>query len=126
MLRWVKSDRIGVRSTCPTEAPPPGLSACPCGRPALDSRAFEAEKSATRALERKQKRLKQLEQDVAQGEAELEARRAVLRDDPGGDLAKLARLAKEEQELSRQVDAMMSEWMSLSAELAGASPEAAS
>jgi hypothetical protein len=35
-------------------------------------------------------------------------------------------LAKEEQELSRQVDAMMSEWMSLSEELAGASPEAAS
>jgi ATP-binding cassette subfamily F protein 3 len=70
--------------------------------------------------------LKQLEQDVAQGEAELEARRAVLRDDPGGDWAKLARLAKEEQELSRQVDAMMSEWMSLSEELAGASPEAAS
>jgi ATP-binding cassette subfamily F protein 3 len=110
------------RSVSTRPAPLPAVPVTPEDK----RRAFEAEKSATRALERKQKRLKQLEQDVAQGEAELEARRAVLRDDPGGDWAKLARLAKEEQELSRQVDAMMSEWMSLSEELAGASPEAAS
>jgi len=86
--------------------------------PVAKRRAFEADKAAARALERKRRRLKELETEVAAGEAELTRRREELKQDPGGDWEKLARLAKEEQALSRRVDAAMSEWMALSEELA--------
>jgi len=82
-------------------------------------RAFEAEKASQRALERKRKRLTELEGEIARGEAELGRMREDLRQDPGGDWAKLAQLAKEEQALSRRVDAAMTEWMGLSEELSG-------
>jgi ATP-binding cassette subfamily F protein 3 len=82
-------------------------------------RAFEAEKAAARSLERKKKRVKELEVEIASGEAELERRREQLKGDPGGDWAKLADLAKQEQALTKRVDAAMAEWMILSEELAG-------
>ena len=80
-------------------------------------RAFEAEKAAARALERKKKRVKELEVEIAAGEAELTRRREELKGDPGGNWAKLAELAKQEQALAKRVDAAMTEWMALSEEL---------
>ena len=97
--------------------PQPGVS------PEMDAeakrRAFEAEKATARALERKKKRVKELEIEIAQGEADLGRRREELKNDPGGNWAKLADLAKQEQALAKRVDAAMSEWMALSEELGG-------
>ncbi len=81
-------------------------------------RAFEAEKAAARAADRKKKRVKELEGIIAEGEAKLEALRQKLRDHPGGDWAEVATLASEEQALSKEVDRWMSEWMELSSEVA--------
>jgi ATP-binding cassette subfamily F protein 3 len=83
--------------------------------------AFEAEKAAARALERKRKRVKELEVEIAAGEARLEALRDALKQDHDSDWEKLAVKATQEQQLARQVDAAMSEWMKLSEEL-GAAP----
>ncbi|MDI1477722.1 ABC-F family ATP-binding cassette domain-containing protein [Polyangium sp. y55x31] len=81
-------------------------------------RAFEAEKAASRALERKRKRVKELEEEIAKGEAELGRMREVLKQDPGGDWEKLAKMVSEEQALAKRVDTAMTEWMTLGEELA--------
>ncbi len=81
-------------------------------------RAFEAQKSRARALERKKKRISELERSIAGGETELQAMRAKLKEDPGGDWAKLAEMAAAEQALTKKVDAMMAEWAKLSQEVA--------
>jgi ATP-binding cassette subfamily F protein 3 len=88
--------------------------------PDAKRRAFEADKAQARAVERKRKRVKELEAEIAAGEAELGRRRDELKQDPGGDWAKLAELAKQEQALSKRVEAAMTEWMMLSDELGGA------
>ncbi len=80
-------------------------------------RAFEAEKAAARANERKRKRVKELEEEIAKGEIELERKREVLKQDPGGDWEKLAKMVAEEQALARRLDAAMTEWMTLGEEL---------
>ena len=87
--------------------------------PEARKRAFEAEKQAARALERKKKRVKELEAEISGGEAELERRREELKQDPAGNWAKLADLAKQEQVLAKRVDAAVAEWMALSEELSG-------
>jgi ATP-binding cassette subfamily F protein 3 len=89
--------------------------------PEARRRAFEVDKAAARNLERKRKRVKELESEIAAGEAELARRRDHLKEDPGGNWAKLAELAKEEQALAKRVEAAMAEWMALSEELGGAS-----
>jgi ATP-binding cassette subfamily F protein 3 len=83
-------------------------------------RAFEADKAAARVLERKKKRVKELEAEIAAGEAELGQRREELKQDPSGDWAKLAELAKQEQALSKRVEAAMTEWMTLCEDIGGA------
>jgi ATP-binding cassette subfamily F protein 3 len=88
--------------------------------PAVRRRSFEADKAAARALERKRRRVKELEEEIASGEADLARRRDELKQDPGGDWAKLADLARQEQALAKRVDAAMSEWMELSEELTSA------
>ncbi len=79
-------------------------------------RAFEEQKSRARAEERKRRRVQELEKTIAEGERELEAMRAELREDPAGDWAKLAEMAKKEQALGKRVEAMLNEWAKLSAE----------
>ena len=80
-------------------------------------RAFEEQKNRARADERKKKRVVELEKTIADGERELEAMRAALREDPAGDWAKLAEMAKKEQALGKRVEAMMLEWTKLSTEV---------
>ena len=46
----------------------------------------------------------------------LEEMRSKLKEDPGGDWAKVAEMAAAEQALSKRVDVMMSEWAKLSEE----------
>jgi ATP-binding cassette subfamily F protein 3 len=107
-------------STRPLIEPTPRAAAEPV-TPEAKRRAFEAERAAARAFERKKKRVKELEAEIASSEAELERRRDELKQDPGGNWAKLADLARQEQALAKRLDAAMTEWMALSEELA--SPE---
>jgi ATP-binding cassette, subfamily F, member 3 len=100
-------------STRPGNTPPEA----PSDDPAARRRAFENEKANTRALERKRKRVKELETEIAAGEIELERRRDELKQDPNGDWSKLAGMAREEQALAKKVEAAMAEWMGLSEEL---------
>jgi ATP-binding cassette subfamily F protein 3 len=81
-------------------------------------RAFEEQKNRARADERRKKRVLELEKSIADGERELEVMRAELREDPGGDWAKLAEMAKREQALGKRVETMMLEWTRLSTEAA--------
>jgi ATP-binding cassette subfamily F protein 3 len=78
--------------------------------------AFEQQRQAAREKERRKKRIDELEKSIAAGETELETMRAKLKEDPGGDWAKLAEMAKQEQALSSKVDRMMAEWAKLSEE----------
>jgi ATP-binding cassette subfamily F protein 3 len=78
---------------------------------------FEEQKQAARALEKKKKRVKELEVSIATSEKELDALRGKLKAAPGDDWEKLAKMAQEEQTLTRKVDAMLVEWARLSEEL---------
>jgi ATP-binding cassette subfamily F protein 3 len=103
-----------VKRTAST-APP-----APIDDAAARKRSFEADRLAKRARERKEKRVKELEELIERGEADLATMREALRGDPGGDWAKLAARANEEQALTKRVEEWMTEWSSLSDELAGA------
>jgi ATP-binding cassette subfamily F protein 3 len=117
-LDWVESLR-------PTEQHPDEESRKPeVSRKGPGKAAFEAEKAAARALERKRRRVKELEDLIAETEAEVEALRQTLRDTPGDDWEALAKRAEEEQALARKVDEMMTEWSTLGEELAREEAEA--
>jgi ATP-binding cassette subfamily F protein 3 len=90
--------------------------------PPVDDRAarraaFEVEKAGARALERKKKRITELEDLISSAEAKVEALREELKGDPGGNWEKIANLAREEQALSRRIESMMSEWSTLNEQL---------
>ncbi len=95
-----------------SEAPPP-----PVEDEAAKKKAHEANRQAARDKERKQKRFKELEGLVAAGEKQLAEMRAALREDPGGDWAKIAKMAAEEQALAKKVDALVEEWSKLGDEV---------
>jgi ATP-binding cassette subfamily F protein 3 len=80
--------------------------------------SFEAAKAISRALQKKQRRLTELEELVANGEAELEALREKIRSAPGDDWEKLSEWAQEEQALSKRVDELVEEWTILGEEVA--------
>jgi ATP-binding cassette subfamily F protein 3 len=88
--------------------------------PAVDERArkaaFEAQRQAVRGQEKRKRRIGELETMIADGERQLETMRATLKEDPGGDWAKLAQLASQEQALAKRVDVLMVEWTKLSEE----------
>ncbi len=100
-----------VKRSGSTTSPPPETT------PADRKRSFESDRALSRALDRKRRRLKDLEAEIARGEAELERLRDELQKDPAGDWAKVAALATEEQALAKRVDGAMTEWMTLSEEL---------
>src|SRR5262249_54940922 len=81
--------------------------------------AFELEKAEARVLERKKKRVAELEDLIAGAEAKVAALRTELQGDPAGNWEKIANLAREEQALSRRIESMMSEWSTLCEELGG-------
>ncbi|NOU33438.1 MAG: ABC-F family ATP-binding cassette domain-containing protein, partial [Polyangiaceae bacterium] len=80
--------------------------------------SYEEQKRQTREArdkDRAKKRIAELLQMIAHGEAQLAELRNQLKEPPGdGGWAKLATMAKEEQALSARVDAMMEEWARLS------------
>jgi len=85
-----------------TVPPPPGKN------------NYEQQKAKAREEEKKKRRITELESSIAVAETEIELMREKLKQDHGGDWARLAELAEREQELSRKVEAMMNEWAKLS------------
>ncbi len=77
-----------------------------------------ARKAASRDLERRRRRVDELEQNIATAEAELATMRADLSQDPGGDWERIAQKAEQERALSRRLEKMVEEWTSLSEQLA--------
>ena len=76
--------------------------------------SFEQQRQVARDKERGKRRVKELEDLISAGERMLEALRAELREDPGGNWAKLAEKAKEEQALAKRLENMIDEWTRLS------------
>jgi len=91
--------------------------------PAMSEQAkkkqHEAQKQASRDREKRERRFKDLEDLIAAGEKQLAEMRDKLREDPAGDWAKVAKMAAEEQALAKRVDALMTEWTKLGADLSG-------
>lgn len=77
---------------------------------------YQEQKLKAREKEKQKRRLDELESLIASGEQQVSALRETLKQDPGGDWAKLAQMAKEEQALTQRIDAMMAEWERLSRE----------
>ncbi len=105
----------------PAEEPPPAkrAEAVQADRSAEAKRqSFEAQRQQARALEKKKRRVQELEQTIAKCERELDDMRGALKSAPGDDWEKLAKLAQEEQALTKKVDAMLIEWAAVSEELA--------
>jgi ATP-binding cassette subfamily F protein 3 len=75
-------------------------------------------RAASRDLERKKRRVDELEKAIAAAELEIAALRTELSDDPGGDWAKIAEKAERERAASRTLESMVEEWTSLSEQLA--------
>jgi ATP-binding cassette subfamily F protein 3 len=82
------------------------------------AKAYEAQRQQVRAVERKKRRVEELEKSIARGETELADLRKRLRESPGDDWEKLAKMAQEEQALAKRIELMMTEWTKLSEELA--------
>ena len=78
---------------------------------------YEEQRQAARSLEKKKRRIQELESSLAVGERELTTLRGKLREAPGEDWEKLATMARDEQALSKKVDAMLLEWAKLSEEV---------
>jgi ATP-binding cassette subfamily F protein 3 len=78
---------------------------------------FEEQRLAARAAEKKKRRVQELEASIATGEKQLDALRAGLKAAPGDAWEKLAKMAQEEQALTKKVDAMLVEWARLSEEV---------
>ena len=78
---------------------------------------YEAEKLAAREAERKKKRIATLEADIAAGDKELDRLRGTLKGGAGDDWEKLSDMARQEQALTKKVDAMLLEWARLSEEV---------
>jgi ATP-binding cassette subfamily F protein 3 len=101
----------GARKPKPSEAPPPPPD------DQAKKRQHEAQKQVSRDRVKKEKRFKELEDLIASGEKQLGEMREKLREDPAGDWAKIAKMATEEQALTKRVDTLMSEWTRLGEEL---------
>ena len=79
--------------------------------------AHEGQRQAARELERKKKRIQEIEASIATGEKDLDALRTSLKASPSDDWEKLAKMAQEEQALAKKVDSMLIEWARLSEEV---------
>ena len=78
---------------------------------------YEVQRQAARSLEKKKRRIQELESSIVVGERELSTLRGSLREAPGEDWERLAKMARDEQALAKKVDAMLLEWARLSEEV---------
>jgi ATP-binding cassette subfamily F protein 3 len=94
----------------PKESPPPPP-------PDEGKQRYEAQRQAARSVEKRKRRVQELEASIGTSDKELDALRGKLRAVPGDDWEKLATMAREEQALTKRVDAMLLEWARLSEEV---------
>ncbi|MGH7294965.1 MAG: ATP-binding cassette domain-containing protein, partial [Polyangiaceae bacterium] len=80
-------------------------------------RRFEEQRLAARSLEKKKRRIQELEASISAGEKTLDELRAALKASGGDDWERLAKMAQEEQALTKKVDSMLVEWARLSEEV---------
>jgi ATP-binding cassette subfamily F protein 3 len=85
---------------------------------AVGRAAFEEQRQKARDLERKKRRVQELEGEIAEKERAIAGMRAELKQAPGDAWERLADLAAREQNLQRKVDSMLLEWAKLSEEIA--------
>ncbi len=78
---------------------------------------YEEKRQVAGAIEKKKRRVKELETAIATGEKDLEQLRRKIRQGPGADWEMLAKMAHEEQALTKKMDAMLLEWARLSEEV---------
>ena len=109
----------GFRDFARSLAPPPKAVAAPPPPRAVTPKkpTFEEQRQEARALERKRRRVTELEKFIAIAEKDVEAMKERLRAAPGDQWEELAKMAREEQALQRKVDAMLIEWAKLSGEV---------
>jgi ATP-binding cassette, subfamily F, member 3 len=102
------------------QSPPPKAAVKPQPRPEErkptgDDR--EARKAAVRDLEKKKKRVVELERQISELEATLESFRTELKGANGGNWERLHELAVKDREYSELLERAMKEWVTLSDEL---------
>ena len=110
-----------------SQAPPRARPSAPAPKPreqAPDPMAelrkkqdFEDRRVAARELERRRRRLAELERAIAAAEGEITAMRGALAEDPRGDWAALAARVEQERTASRTLEGMVEEWTRLSEQL---------
>jgi ATP-binding cassette subfamily F protein 3 len=86
-------------------------------RPDPGAERHKARQAAARDLEKKRKRVAELEKAIAKAEAELEELRGKLKDAPGTDWEALHEWAKKEQTAARRLEDLMKDWVRSSEEL---------
>jgi ATP-binding cassette subfamily F protein 3 len=86
---------------------------------AKEARAVERDqkKAADRDRQKKERRLADLEKEIATAEAKLAEARAALSGDHAGDWQRLNSLVEEERKLANRVKSLMGEWEKLGSEL---------
>jgi ATP-binding cassette subfamily F protein 3 len=94
---------------------PPPAPVKPEAQPGAD--AYRAQKAAARDLERKRKRVQELEAHIADAERETQRYRNELKEVPSTEWERLHELAQKEQELTRRLERWTAEWVKLSEEL---------
>jgi ATP-binding cassette subfamily F protein 3 len=97
------------------QAPAPAVRAAATQEQEAKQR-YEVQRQAARAVEKRKRRIQELEGSIAEGEKALDALRGALKAAPGDDWEKLAKMAHDEQALTKKVDAMLVEWARLSEE----------
>ncbi len=100
----------------PAPKPRPARAAEPQGGKAV----HHERRAAARELERKRKRLQELDAAIAAGEVEVERHRDELKSATDGKWERLHQLAKEERSLTQKLEAMTAEWLALSEALEAA------
>jgi ATP-binding cassette subfamily F protein 3 len=101
-------DYLGAHTRSSVPAPPK--------KQVEKTQSYEDGRQAVREKEKRKRRIVELENSIAVGEAELQVLQEALKADPGGDWTKLAEMAEREQDLARRLESMMSEWARLSEE----------
>jgi ATP-binding cassette subfamily F protein 3 len=111
------------RAAAPPAPPPPPPAARarePEEEPDKDGsrQRFERDRARASARKRKERRLGEVEREVAGLEAELAELRARLAQEHGGDWQRLNALVSDEQRLSERLARLLAEWERLGTELA--------
>ena len=108
-----KSVKAAKTAKAESKAPP----AAPAPTAVEGKNRYSADKSAQREVEKKKRRVAELEKLIESGESQIAALKEQLRAAPGGDWERLAKMAAEERALAERVDTMMKEWTRLSEEI---------